>query len=235
MAGIGNEIWQAARRLLRDPGVHARRRADARARHRGQRDHLRGRAARGVESAAVSRVRPVGPARVTACARINVLSGIGMTSGLYYQYQRARTLEGLAIYRAGESTLVGRGEPERIQVARTTPTLASVLRVPPALGRWFTEEEGTPGAPLVTILSHGLWMRRFGGDAASARHIHHARRRARDGHRHHAGVVRVSRAAYGRVAPRCRSRAQPASAFPSATSVWDGCAPGRRSPMRAPS
>jgi putative ABC transport system permease protein len=96
--------------------------------------------------------------------RINVPSGIGMTSGLYYQYQQAHTLEGIAIHRAGEATLVGRGEPIRIQVARTTPTLASVLRVPPALGRWFTDEEGAPGAPLVAILSHGLWVRRFGAD-----------------------------------------------------------------------
>jgi predicted permease len=97
--------------------------------------------------------------------RINVPAGIGMTSGLYYQYQRARALEGLAISRSGEATLVGRGEPLRIQVARTTPTLASVLRVPPALGRWFTDEEGGPGAPLVAVLSHGLWVRRFGGDS----------------------------------------------------------------------
>src|SRR5688572_28655327 len=93
--------------------------------------------------------------------RINVPSGIGVTTGLYYQYQRARTLESVAIYRAGESTMVGAGEPERIQVARATPTLASVLRVPPARGRWFTAEEGNPGAPLVAILSHGLWTRRF--------------------------------------------------------------------------
>ena len=88
--------------------------------------------------------------------RINVASGIGMTTGLHYQYQRARTLERVAMYRSGESTIVGTGEPERIQVVRTTPTLASVLRVPPARGRWFTVEEGTPGAPLVAVISHGL-------------------------------------------------------------------------------
>jgi len=96
--------------------------------------------------------------------RINVLSGIGMTSGLYYQYQRARALQSLAIYRAGEVTLVGKGEPLRIQVARTTTSLSPVLRVSPALGRWFTADEGRPGGALVAILSHGLWTRRFGGD-----------------------------------------------------------------------
>ncbi len=98
-------------------------------------------------------------------ARINVPSGIGMTAGLYYQYQRANRLDGIAIYRAGESTLLGGGEPERIRVARTTTTLASVLRTPPMFGRWFTEQEGTPGAPPVAVLSHGLWARRFGSDS----------------------------------------------------------------------
>ena len=62
-------------------------------------------------------------------------------------------------------TLTGDGEPERIRVARGTTTLASVLRVSPALGRWFTEAEGVPGASQVAVLSHGLWMRRYGGDA----------------------------------------------------------------------
>ena len=165
MAGIGNEIWQAARRLLRAP-VFTLAAALTLALAIG---------ANATIFAVVQRVvlnplpYPESDRLVRlnhGMARINMLSGIGMTSGLYYQYQRARTLEGLAIFRAGESTLVGRGEPERIQVARTTPTLASVLRVPPARGRWFTAEEGTPGAPLVAILSHGLWMRRFGGDAA---------------------------------------------------------------------
>lgn len=97
--------------------------------------------------------------------RINVPSGIGMTVGLYHQYlDRARTLDGVAVYRTDESTLVGDGEPERIRVARATTTVASVLRVPPALGRWFTEEEGAPGARQVAVLSHGLWLQRYGGD-----------------------------------------------------------------------
>src|SRR5688572_18566247 len=162
---MGNEIWQAARRLLRAP-IFTLAAALTLALAIG---------ANATIFAVVQRVvlnplpYPESDRLVRlnhGMARINIPTGIGLTSGLYYQYERARTLEGLAIYRAGESTLAGRGEPERIQVVRTTPTLASVLRVPPARGRWFTAEEGTPGAPLVIILSHGLWMRRFGGDAA---------------------------------------------------------------------
>ncbi len=100
-----------------------------------------------------------------AMPRIGIPSGIGMTSGLYFQYlDRARTLDAVAVYRTGESTLTGNGEPERIRVAATSNTLSSVLQVQPALGRWFTEEEGLPGGPRVALLAHGLWRSRFGGD-----------------------------------------------------------------------
>jgi len=97
--------------------------------------------------------------------RLNLPSGMGMTRGLYYQYtERARTLDGVALYATSDVTLTGEGDPERIRVARVTTTLAPVMRVRPALGRWFSEEEGRPGAPSLAVLSHGLWLRRFGGD-----------------------------------------------------------------------
>ncbi len=95
---------------------------------------------------------------------LNVSSGVGMTSGLYYQYlDRAHTLDGIAIYRVDELTLTGGGEPERIRVTGVTPTFAPVLRVQPAIGRWFRDEEAAIGAPQVAILSHAMWMRRYGG------------------------------------------------------------------------
>jgi predicted permease len=78
---------------------------------------------------------------------------------------RARTLDGIAIFAIGSATLSGRGEPEQIRITRATPTLAQVLRVPPSLGRWFTSEESEPGSPQVAVLSNGLWLRRYGGDS----------------------------------------------------------------------
>ena len=96
---------------------------------------------------------------------LNMASGIGMTEGIYYQYlDRAHTLEQLALYTTSEATLTGNGEPERIRVAAATPSLAPVLRTSPALGRWFTQAEGEPGGARVAVLSHGLWMRRYGSD-----------------------------------------------------------------------
>jgi putative ABC transport system permease protein len=96
----------------------------------------------------------------------NVPSGVNvMTWQAYHQLaDNARTLEGIAVYSMGGRTLTGAGTPERIIVTQATPSLAPVLRVAPALGRWFTEAEGVPGAAPVAVLTHGFWVRRFGAD-----------------------------------------------------------------------
>src|SRR5688572_21568764 len=92
-------------------------------------------------------------------------SGMKMTSGMYFMYQeRARSLQSIALYLSTDRTLVGDGEPERLRVTAATPSLGAVLRVAPAVGRWFTDDEGKPGGRAVAVLSHSLWTRRFGGN-----------------------------------------------------------------------
>ena len=78
----------------------------------------------------------------------NVPSGVQvMTWQLYHQLaDNARTLDSIAAYNASGATLTGSGTPERVAVTRATPSLVSVLRVAPALGRWFTETGGHAGA-----------------------------------------------------------------------------------------
>ena len=96
---------------------------------------------------------------------LGVASGMATTPGLYFLYRdRSQSLESAALFSSGNRTLTGRGDAERIVVTHATPSLESVLRVRPALGRWFTEAEGEPGGPIVAVLSHGLWTRRFGQD-----------------------------------------------------------------------
>jgi putative ABC transport system permease protein len=96
---------------------------------------------------------------------LKVPSGFGFAPGLYYHYaQRARTLDAVALYRTDDLTLTGGGEPERIRVSHVTSSLSSVLRAGPALGRWFAQADGVPGAAPVAVLSHELWARRFSSD-----------------------------------------------------------------------
>ena len=51
---------------------------------------------------------------------------------------------------------------ERIDGARVTHELASVLRVRPLVGRMFSADEDKPGAPEVVVIGEGLWRERFG-------------------------------------------------------------------------
>jgi predicted permease len=74
-------------------------------------------------------------------------------------------LEEVAIFARGDRTLSGEPVPERISVTRVSPSLLTMLGVPPALGRGFAEDEVVPGNERVVLLSHRLWTTRFGGDA----------------------------------------------------------------------
>jgi putative ABC transport system permease protein len=71
----------------------------------------------------------------------------------------------IAAFGGASLSLTGRGEPERIEGERVSASLFPLLGVAPALGRVFTAEEDRGGAQGVIVLSHGLWRRRFGGDA----------------------------------------------------------------------
>ena len=61
-------------------------------------------------------------------------------------------------------TLIGAGEPERLRGVGVSDNFLDVLGIRRAMGRNFTVEECRFNGPPVAILSHALWMRRFGGD-----------------------------------------------------------------------
>jgi putative ABC transport system permease protein len=51
---------------------------------------------------------------------------------------------------------------ERIVVMPITPSLLTVLKASPLLGRLFTADEGAPGQAGAIIVGFGLWQQRFG-------------------------------------------------------------------------
>ena len=82
----------------------------------------------------------------------------------YQDYQKNTVFEGLAGYTGGGTILSGYGEPENLFSPRVTANFFSVLGVDPLLGRTFQTGEDVPGTPRTTVLTYGLWQRRFGGD-----------------------------------------------------------------------
>ena len=71
----------------------------------------------------------------------------------------------LALYLSIPLSLTGNGEPEPVAGQIVTGNYFHLLGVRPAAGRFFIpEEDRVPGAHPVVVISHGLWMRRFGGD-----------------------------------------------------------------------
>ncbi len=61
--------------------------------------------------------------------------------------------------------LTGVDEAERINGRRVTGNFFALFGLRPALGRFLSAEDDRPGSPRVAVISHGLWQRRFGGEA----------------------------------------------------------------------
>jgi putative ABC transport system permease protein len=62
------------------------------------------------------------------------------------------------------ANLTGSEQPVRVQVSYVTGTLLQTLGVQPVKGRVLTESDDRPDAPLVAVISEGLWKRAFGAD-----------------------------------------------------------------------
>lgn len=77
---------------------------------------------------------------------------------------RNNVFEDMAAISDYDLNLTGEGNPERLSGQAVSSNLFSVLGVSPKLGRDFRQDDNVPGAVHVAILSHGLWVRRFGAD-----------------------------------------------------------------------
>ena len=69
-----------------------------------------------------------------------------------------------AAFNNGNPSIDQNGTPVRIRVTRVTPSFFRLLRVAPALGRTFSEQDGDIGNEKKVVLSYALWQSQFGGD-----------------------------------------------------------------------
>ena len=69
-----------------------------------------------------------------------------------------------AFYGLGDAKMIGDGQPERLTSVPVTQNFFPLLGVDPQLGRQFSAEECKQNGPRVTMLSDGLWRRKFAAD-----------------------------------------------------------------------
>jgi putative ABC transport system permease protein len=77
--------------------------------------------------------------------------------------QALTTLEDQGLFTFWFDAVALDGVPRELRGMRVTPSLFHVLRVPPALGRAFSDDEGEIGNDKKIILSDALWHRLYGG------------------------------------------------------------------------
>src|SRR6266850_5636522 len=95
----------------------------------------------------------------------------GLSPGDYADWcKQARSFSEMAGYAEISQgfNLTGEGEPQRVQAGYASSSLLPMLGVRAVAGRLFTPEEDRAGNAPVVLLSHRLWLSRFGGDPSVA-------------------------------------------------------------------
>jgi putative ABC transport system permease protein len=90
-----------------------------------------------------------------------------VAGGMYAAWKKnTPSVEQMAVYGTDSNNLSDNGGqlPERIRYAEGSWDLFPTLGVQPELGRLFTQADDSQGAPGTVMLTHSLWMRRYGGD-----------------------------------------------------------------------
>ncbi len=78
--------------------------------------------------------------------------------------EQTNVFQDVSAYGIGAVNLTGGSDPEQVTSAHVSADTFRLLGAPFEKGRAFTAEEDRPGGAHVTIISHTLWQRRFGGD-----------------------------------------------------------------------
>ncbi len=79
-------------------------------------------------------------------------------------FEDADSFAAISGYHGAAFSLTGGGEPEELSGLAVAPAHFAVLGVRAAIGRTFEPADREPGAEPVAVLSHGLWVERFGAE-----------------------------------------------------------------------
>ena len=89
---------------------------------------------------------------------------LNMAASIYFiDREQNTTLQDIGAYDDDELNVTGAGEPEHVTGLDVTDGTLPILGVAPALGRLFSRQDDSPGAPQTVLLSYGYWQSKFGG------------------------------------------------------------------------
>ena len=78
--------------------------------------------------------------------------------------QQTRSFQSIGAWVDSDANFSEGGRAERVMLRIVLPSLLPTLGVEPVRGRNFLPEETTKGRDRVTLITYGLWQRRFGGN-----------------------------------------------------------------------
>jgi predicted permease len=92
------------------------------------------------------------------------IANLNMSPSNYFiDREQSTTFQDIGAYDGDSLSVTGAGEPEQVRGLDVTDGTLPMLGVRPALGRLFTREDDSPGAPDTVLLSYGYWRQKFGG------------------------------------------------------------------------
>ena len=92
------------------------------------------------------------------------IGSISAADLLDFKETEGRAFESLALVQQRGITIMVNGEAEMIPGAAITPSAFRALRVNPAVGRAFVDDDTVTSAVPIVVISDALWRRRYGAD-----------------------------------------------------------------------
>ena len=98
----------------------------------------------------------------TTVKKPDVIGGASAPPDVVDWQRDIKSLTNIAAVSENSSALTGDGPAEQVPNANVSGTFFNLLGVSPLYGRALLPEDDVTGAPDVAVLSHALWVRRFG-------------------------------------------------------------------------
>jgi predicted permease len=117
------------------------------------------------ESESLVSVLTLAPGAPNAPGGSGGITDMPESASMYVTYaENNRTFQSIGVFQAFPLTVAGADGSEQVRGVSATRGVLETLRVPPMLGRAFTDADYQIAGPEVVILGWGYWQRRFGGD-----------------------------------------------------------------------